>query len=75
MANCLFEKNIEAVTAELKVRFLLPVPCNAMLNLRAWIVEETRVFFKLKAEMILADKVMARAEGIFVQGVISGGQQ
>jgi acyl-coenzyme A thioesterase PaaI-like protein len=72
MTNCLFQRNIEAVTADLRVRFLLPVPCNASLNLRAWIVEETRMLFKLKAELTLEDTIMARAEALFVNSVTSG---
>ncbi len=68
MANCLFQRNVEAVTADLRVRFLLPVPCDASLKLRAWIVEETRLLYKLKSELTLADTVMAWAEATFVQG-------
>jgi len=75
MTNCLLRRNIEAVTAELRVRFLLPVPYNSCLKLRAWIVEETRVLYKLKSELTMADTVMARAEALFVQGVVGDGKQ
>ncbi len=75
MANCLFQRNVEAVTADLRVRFILPVPCDASLKLRAWIVEESRLLYKLKSELTLADTVMAWAEATFVQGgVIDDGQ-
>jgi acyl-coenzyme A thioesterase PaaI-like protein len=72
MTNCLLQRSIEAVTADLRVRFLLPVPCNANLKLRAWIIEETRMLFKLKAELTLADTLMARAEALFVKGADTG---
>ena len=75
MANCLFHKNIAAVTAELRVRFLQPVPYGARMDLRAWIIEETSMLFKLKAELALDDTVMACADALFVPGVIDIGEQ
>ncbi|MFA7062311.1 MAG: hotdog fold domain-containing protein [Pedobacter sp.] len=71
MANCLFQRNIAAVTAELRVRFLLPVPYNARMDLKAWIIEETNMLFKLKAELTSDDTVMACADALFVPGVIN----
>lgn len=35
MTHCLFHQGIEAVTADLQVRFLKPVSCDQMLELRA----------------------------------------
>ena len=75
MANCLFQRNIAAVTAELRVRFLLPVPYNARLNLRAWIIEEAMMLFKLKSELTFDDTVMASADALFVPGIINNGMQ
>lgn len=75
MANCLFHKNIAAVTAELKVRFLLPVPYDAQMDLKAWIIEETSMLFKLKAELALDDTIMACADALFVPVVINIGEQ
>lgn len=75
MANCLFQRNIAAVTAELRVRFLLPVPYSARLDLRAWIIEETNMLFKLKAEITSEEIIMASADALFAPGVISNGMQ
>ena len=75
MANCLFQRNIAAVTAELQVRFLLPVPYSARMYLRAWIIEETKMLFKLKAELTLDDTLMACADALFVPGVINHGEK
>lgn len=75
MTHCLFQRNIAAVTAELQVRFHLPVPYNAKLDLKAWIIEEAKILFKLKAELIVGDSVMASAEALFVPGVINNGKQ
>lgn len=74
MANCLFQRNITAVTAELRVRFLLPIPYNSQLNLRAWIIEEAMMLFKLKSELTFEDTVMACADALFVPGIINNGR-
>lgn len=75
MTNCLFQKGIEAVTAELRVRFVLPVPYNAKLALKAWIVEETRILYKLKSELVMDGTVMAKSDALFVKGVTDNVEQ
>ena len=61
MAHCLFQQNITAVTGELNIRFIAPVPYNANLKLRAWLVSETPPLYELKAELVHDGKIMAQA--------------
>ncbi len=36
MTHCLFQKGVEAVTGELNIRYLRPIPCGSVLEIRAW---------------------------------------
>lgn len=67
MAHCLFHRNIEAVTGELFVKFVAPVPYDARVTLRAWLVNATPPLYQLKAELAHAGTIMARADAKFVQ--------
>ena len=67
MANCLFYRDIEAVTGELLVRFMAPVPFDASLIVRAWLVNATPPLYQLKAELEHAGIVMASADAKFMQ--------
>ncbi len=67
MVHCLFHRNITAVTGELSIRFILPVPYDANLTLRAWLVSKMSPLYVLKAELVHADKIMASAEAKFMQ--------
>jgi len=69
MAHCLFHKNIEAVTGELCIRFVTPVPYDARVTLRAWLVNATPPLYLLKAELEHAGSVMASADAKFMQRV------
>ena len=61
MTNCLFFQGVSAVTGELNVRYRLPIPCCAELELRAWLVVEKRPLFELRAEVLMGERIMARA--------------
>jgi acyl-coenzyme A thioesterase PaaI-like protein len=67
MTNCLFHHGIEAVTGDLRVRFLQPIPCMALLNLRAWMLSETRSLYRVRAELAHHEQVMAWAEARFME--------
>jgi len=66
MINCLFAEGIKALTAELKVRFLLPVDAGSVVRLRAWVQVKSSIFYLLKAELFQGDKTKATAVGKFV---------
>jgi len=67
MTHCLFGKGIEAVTAELQVRFLRAIPCNQLIGVMAEVVERRDPLFRLRGALTLDDCVMARSQARFIQ--------
>gem|GEM_PF-201352 len=67
MTHCLFHHGVQAVTGDLHVRFVQPVSCNVSLEIRAWVLVSYPPLYRLKAEIILEKRVMAWAEGKFMQ--------
>jgi len=67
MTHCLFYRGIEAVTAELTVRYLRPVPPDAKLELRAWLLSEHPPLFRLRAEVRQGRRIMAYARAKFLR--------
>ena len=65
MGECLFSKRIAAVTAEMTVRFLRPVPLDRVVDLRAELVSARHGLFLLSAGLSLDDRPLARATGKF----------
>lgn len=70
MTHCLFNRGIRAVTGDLHVRFVQPISCNLQLEIRAWVLSSHPPLYRLKAEILLAQNVMAWAEAKFVQSQI-----
>ena len=66
MTHCLFHHNRQGLTCDLHVRYLHPVPCEANLEIKAWILTMSSRLFKLKAEIIEGERVMAWAEAKFL---------
>lgn len=66
MTNCLFAHGHNAVTGELKIRFLHPVITDRGATVRAWIERTSPPYHLLKAEVIQDEEVKARAIGKFV---------
>jgi acyl-coenzyme A thioesterase PaaI-like protein len=67
MTHCLFHRGIQAVTGDLHVRFLHSVPCDSFLSMRASILSASSSLYKVHAELICKEQVMARAEAKFVR--------
>lgn len=67
MANCLFYRKIQGFTAELKVRFLHPVPCNCRIFLTAECVSSFSHLHKMKASLFQGERLMARATAKFME--------
>jgi acyl-coenzyme A thioesterase PaaI-like protein len=67
MTHCLFHRGIQAVTGDLHVRFVLPIPCDAELNIRAWISSAHPPLYHLDSEIVIDRKVMAWANAKFLQ--------
>ena len=59
----LFQHGIQAVTGDLRVRYLQPVACNIPLELIAWLVFPCPPLYHLKAELRAGGRPLARAEG------------
>jgi acyl-coenzyme A thioesterase PaaI-like protein len=66
MTNCLFAHGIKALTAELKVRFSLPVKAKGALRLKAHIERSSAHFYMLKAELCQGGNIKAKATGKFI---------
>jgi uncharacterized protein (TIGR00369 family) len=66
MVHCLFHKNVEAVTAELSVKYVKPVPQNALVHVRAWVTEKILTLYKVKSELSVKNEVLASAESKFM---------
>lgn len=67
MTHCLFHHNIQAMTGDLRVRFINPVGCNDLLAIRAWIVESCPPLYHLKSEITVDGCIMARGKARFMQ--------
>lgn len=67
MTHCLFHQSIQAVTGDLRVRFLHPVTCEVSLELRAKLLFACPPLYQLQAELRCDGQVMARAEGKFMR--------
>lgn len=68
MTHCLFRLGVEAMTADLQVRFLKPVPCACELEIRAHLVSQRRQLFVLAAELRVHGEVLAHSEARFLTG-------
>jgi uncharacterized protein (TIGR00369 family) len=67
MTHCLFRRGIQAMTADLHVRFVQPIRCGTRVDLRGWITAESPRLFAVKAELTRGKRVMAWAEAKFLR--------
>jgi hypothetical protein len=67
MTHCLFHHGVQAVTGDLRVRFLRLVSCAAALDLRAWVLSSRPPLYNLRAELVHERCVMAWAEAKFLR--------
>lgn len=67
MTNCLFAKGIEALTADLEIRYLKPVALDQTVEVYAWVEEACTVLYRLRAEVRVSGIVHARAKARFVR--------
>lgn len=70
MTHCLFQRGVQAVTGDLRVHFLKPVPCKSILHVRAWPLSMTPPLYRVAARLICGQHVMARAEAKFMQQAV-----
>lgn len=72
MTYCLFHHGVEGLTADLHVRFVHPVPCDASLEIRARALLIRPPVHRLRSEIILGERVLAWAEAKFMRRESSG---
>ncbi len=70
-AHFLMKKNGKSepdstVTANYSIKLLRPTPSDALIKLRAWIVDSTEDRATVEAELIANEKVCATCRGLFV---------
>jgi acyl-coenzyme A thioesterase PaaI-like protein len=67
MTHCLFHQEVQAVTGDLRVRFLWSIPCHSVLYLEAWVTSARPPLYCLRAELLEAGRLAAWAEAKFMQ--------
>ncbi|ADW16811.1 thioesterase superfamily protein [Desulfobulbus propionicus DSM 2032] len=67
MTHWLLHHGIQAVTGDLRVRFLHPVACDTPLELRARLLFACPPLYHLQAEIRCGEQRMARGEGKFMR--------
>lgn len=66
MVHCLFHNGIEAVTADLNIRFINSVPISSELDLYGTIVNKKRKIYYTESELIHNGRKMAVANAKFM---------
>jgi uncharacterized protein (TIGR00369 family) len=67
MTHCLFYHGVRAVTGDLRVRFVRPVACTVLLEIRAWVLTICPPLYHLQSEIIVDGGIMAWAKARFMQ--------
>ena len=67
MTHCLFHHGVQGLTGDLHVRFIRPIPCDVTVEIRAWILSATEPLYKLRAELVYEQRIMAWAQGKFLR--------
>jgi uncharacterized protein (TIGR00369 family) len=67
MTNCLFCQGKVAMTAELSVRYLKPIPLGQILTIRSWIEKSRSRLYILKAEITSHENLWAQGIGKFME--------
>jgi acyl-coenzyme A thioesterase PaaI-like protein len=65
MTHCLFAQKVEAVTAELTVRYIHPVCAHKPVFVRAWIIKSSSHLHMLAAELMQEDRIQVKAQAKF----------
>jgi acyl-coenzyme A thioesterase PaaI-like protein len=66
MTHCLFHQGVQAMTGDLHVRFVKPVAARALLEIRAWVSFCSPPLYRLKAEVLVGESLMAWGEAKFM---------
>lgn len=66
MTHCLFHHGRPGLTADLRIRYLQPVPCSAVLDIQAWVTQAHTRLLALTAELRVDSRLMAKADAKFI---------
>lgn len=67
MTNCLFQRGVPALTAQLTVRFREPVQADRSAVVTARVVRETGNAFVVEGNVFQDNRLKAKGEGIFMR--------
>ena len=67
MTHCLFHHHVEAMTADLQVRYLEPIECIGTIDIAARLLGHRRLIYDLSAELRVAGHIKARATAKFMR--------
>ena len=73
MTHCLFHRGVRAVTGDLRVRYVHPVPWDATVDLGARVLVSDRRLHRLRADLELDGRTMAWAEAKFMRSEAPAG--
>ena len=67
MTNCMFARNIKAVTGMLTVRYRHPVSINRTAEISAKLIRSSPPLYYLEAELSQDRKILVKASGKFME--------
>lgn len=67
MCQAVFNQGIEAVTGDMKIRYLAEIPLNANVIIRAKIKSHCLTLYKVEAEIYVEQQLMAKSEARFIK--------
>jgi uncharacterized protein (TIGR00369 family) len=67
MTNCLFVHNITALTAELNIKYLKPIPIKKEIIVKAKVSRSTSPLHNLEAQLLVDNQIMTRATALFME--------
>lgn len=70
MCQAIFNQKIEAVTADMNIRFLHELPINSELLIKGEIVSSYATLYKVKAEIYFENRLMVKADARFMKKAV-----
>ncbi|KJY81870.1 thioesterase [Vibrio galatheae] len=67
MTHCLFSRNVCAMTAQLNVRFIKPVPLHTLIQVEAHCVKSKRGLYVLQSSIFINGQCYSTAEAKFME--------
>lgn len=67
MCQSLFAQQVEAVTAEISIRYLHEIPSNSTIVLKGQVLSSRKNLYKVRGELYVNQQLMAKSEARFMQ--------